>query len=530
MKKRFDSFKMSEENKEKQKSLPVTDFYDLVIKIDSFRNLKKKEQGDYGWDILSSKDFDYDTRTKEELVRIGVVGNGNRGKSFILSKLTNFKIPSGFGIKTEGISLKYPDMKTKDGKGMVIIDSAGFETPLLESFDCKLDSLSNLDAKETNTKINDLAKDRAILEVFIQKYVLAYSDIIIAVVGQLTYSEQQLLLRIKRENTKKTIFIVHNLLNLETKQQVTDYIDNVLKKSLTFQIDEIKMTNLDQNKNVDDTVLNQTYYHEQYTDNNDNNKKLYTIEHLIMAKEGTEAGNYYNQSAISFLATNTTTTTKLKKYPVIATIKKYLHNMSNDIFESSIPQKNIIDGEVTIDNIKKNKLYIDGYNKDIILKSINIDSLGFKSFLGRIYRIYQPSYCLYIVDNVDKLPIKKTKSELQIEGDKPYYILVLIVEIPGELEDPNIIPNIEINNGFVFFKLEGSRKTNKKETEINSNRYDCYYSSIKEGLFSLCISIKPENIMLPLTEPIFKNYENGLLTYYYIGCKPEDETEEIDLD
>ena len=98
---------MSEENKEKQKSLSVTDFYDLVFRIDSCRNLKKKEQGDYGWDILSSKDFDYDTRTKEELVRIGVVGNGNSVKSFILSKLTNFKVPSGFSNKTEGISIKY---------------------------------------------------------------------------------------------------------------------------------------------------------------------------------------------------------------------------------------------------------------------------------------------------------------------------------------------------------------------------------------------------------------------------------------
>ena len=519
---------MSEENKEKQKSLPVTDFYDLVIKIDSFRNLKKKEQGDYGWDILYSKDFEYDKRTKEERVRIGVVGNGNSVKSFILSKLTNFKVPSGFSNKTEGISIKYSDMKTKDGKGIgiVIIDSAGSETPLPESFDCKLDSLSNLDAKETNTKINDLAKDRAILEVFIQKYVLAYSDIIIAVVGQLTYSEQQLLLRMKRENTKKKIFIVHNLLNLETKQQVTDYIDNVLKKSLTFQIDEIKMTNLDQNKNVDDTVLNQTYYHEQYTDNNDNNKKLYTIEHLIMAKEGTEAGNYYNQSTINFLSTNTTTTTKLNKYPVKATIKNYLIKMSGDFFESSIPKENIKIGEVTINNIKKNKLYIDGYSKDIILKSINIDSLGFSSFLGRSY---QPSYCLYIVDNVDKLPIKKTKSELQIEGDKPYYILVLIVEIPGELEDPNIIPKVDTHIDFVF-KLEGSRKINKKETEITPNRYDCYYSSIKDGLFSLCISIKPEDISLKSTDPIFKNYENGLLTYYYIGSKSEGETEEIELD
>ena len=329
----------------------------------------------------------------------------------------------------------------------------------------------------------------------------------------------------KRENTKKKIFIVHNLLNFETKQQVTDYIDNVLKKSLTFQIDERSMTTLEENKEVDDTVLNQTYYHEQYTDNNDN-KKSCTIEHLIMAKEGTEAGNYYNQSAINFLSINITYTTKLKKYPVKTTIKNYLYKMSSDFFdffESSIPKDNIIVGEVTIDNIKKNKLYIDGYNKDIILKSINIDSLGFSSFLGRIY---QPSYCLYIVDNVDKLPIKKTKSELKIEGDKPYYILVLIVDIPGELEDPNIIPRVETNIEFVF-KLEGSRKIKKNETEINPNRYNCYYSSIKEGLFSLCISVKPENIYLQSTVPIFNNYENGLLTYYYIG---EDETEEIDLD
>ena len=310
---------------------------------------------------------------------------------------------------------------------------------------------------------------------------------------------------------------------METKKQVTDYIDNVLKKSLTFQIDETSMAYLDENKKVDSTVLNQTYYHEQYTDNNDNTK-LYTIEHLIMAKEGTEAGNYYNQSVIDFLSINTTYTIKLKKYPVKTTIKNYLCKMSSDFFESSIPQKNIIDGEVTIDNIKKNKLYIDGYNKDIILKLINFDSFGFKSFLGRIYH---PNYCFYFVDNVDKLPIKKTKSELKIEGDKPYYIFVLIVDISGELEDPNIIPKVYTNNYFVF-KLEGSRKIKKNETEINPNRYDCYYSSIKEGLFSLCISIKPENIYLPSTVPIFNNYENGLLTYYYIGSEIEDDVE-IDL-
>ena len=508
--------------------MEVSDFYDIVVRIDSFRNLKKKKHGDYGWDILYSKDFDYSKRTREELVRIGVVGNRNRGKSFILSKLTNMNVPSGFSIKTEGISIKYPDTKTKDGNGIVIIDSAGFETPLLESFDFKLDSVSKLDVKETMTKMNDLVNDRALIEVFILKYVLDYSNIIIAVVGQLTYSEQQLLLRIKRENLKKKIIIVHNLLYLDTKKQVTDYINNVLKQSLTFDIDEKTMTTLDENNKVVDTVLNQTYYHEEYLVPNNNN--TYTIDHLIMAREGTEAGNYYNQSAIQFLSNNINTTSKLKKFPVKTSIKNYLYSMSSDFFETSIPKPKkgekgvIIDGEVTIDNVKKNKIYIDGYNKDLVLKSKNNDSRKLLSFLD----IYQPNYCLYITDNIRKLPIKMAIAELH---EIPFCILVLIVEIPGELENPNIIPRVDIQTDFIIFKLEGSRKINKKNNENKHKGYDCYYSSFKDGFFSLDIKINPDTLMLGSTFPIFHYYENGILTYYYHMYREEElDDDEIEFE
>ena len=526
--------------------MEVSDFYDIVVRIDSFRNLKKKKHGDYGWDLLYSKDFDYSKRTKEKLAKIGVVGNRNSGKSFILSKLTNMNVPSGFNIKTEGISIKYPDMKSKNGQGTVIIDStrfeipfliidsAGFETPLLESFDFKLDNLSKLDVKETMTKMNDLVNDRALIEVFILKYVLDYSDIIIAVVGQLTYSEQQLLLRIKRENPKKKIIIVHNLLFLDTKKQVTDYINNVLKQSFTFNIEESNMISLDKNNKVDDTVSNQTYYVEYIVD-------YYTqrIDHLIMAREGTEAGNYYNQSAIQFLSNTINTTSKLKKFPVKALIKNYLYSMSSDVFTTSIPKPKkgekgvIIDGEVTIDNVKKNKIYIDGYNKDLVLKpwANNIRDLELHFFSRKLLSfldIYQPNYCLYITDNIEKLPIKKNGDELQIYTDKPYYILVLIVEIPGELEDPNIIPRVDIQTDFIIFKIEGSRKINKKN---NENKHKGYYSSFKDGFFSLDIKIKPDILMLSSPPfPFFRYYENGILTYYYQMYDQREEDEEIDFD
>ena len=50
---------MSKPSKETQDKKEVSNFYDMVIKIDSFRNLKKKESGHFGWDIIYGKDFNY---------------------------------------------------------------------------------------------------------------------------------------------------------------------------------------------------------------------------------------------------------------------------------------------------------------------------------------------------------------------------------------------------------------------------------------------------------------------------------------
>ena len=44
------------------------------------------------------------------------MGNGNRGKSFLLSKISGFDFPTGYSVKTKGISIKYPEKKTKIAK------------------------------------------------------------------------------------------------------------------------------------------------------------------------------------------------------------------------------------------------------------------------------------------------------------------------------------------------------------------------------------------------------------------------------
>ena len=61
-------------------------------------------------------------------------------------------------------------------------------------------------------------------EMFLQNFIMYNSDIIIIVVGILTYTEQKLLNRIKEEisqnRLKKTLYIIHNLITYTSKEQV----------------------------------------------------------------------------------------------------------------------------------------------------------------------------------------------------------------------------------------------------------------------------------------------------------------------
>ena len=66
-------------------SAPQTqkDFYDAVVLIDSIKSIKK------GWKVNMTEKGkkNYEKYKNEKIVKIGVVGNANKGKSFILSKI-----------------------------------------------------------------------------------------------------------------------------------------------------------------------------------------------------------------------------------------------------------------------------------------------------------------------------------------------------------------------------------------------------------------------------------------------------------
>ena len=100
-----------------------TTIYDLIININSITGILK------GWDIKYSKvgkeKANYSKRNPTKI--FSVIGNKDRGKSFILSKVAKRNLPSGFSVTTKGLSISFPTFDN-----IALLDSVGFESPLLE--------------------------------------------------------------------------------------------------------------------------------------------------------------------------------------------------------------------------------------------------------------------------------------------------------------------------------------------------------------------------------------------------------------
>ena len=66
-------------------------------------------------------------------------------------------MPSGTSIKTEGLSIKYPDLEGFKDRKIVLIDSAGLETPVLKENNENLELSNNIINKDNEKKFkNDL--------------------------------------------------------------------------------------------------------------------------------------------------------------------------------------------------------------------------------------------------------------------------------------------------------------------------------------------------------------------------------------
>ena len=438
--------------KESKDEINAINFYDVIVNIQSIKDIIK------GWHIKVNKNKNYENMIKEKVLKIGVLGNSNKGKSFILSRISKIELPTGTSIKTEGLSIKYPELELYKDRKIVLLDSAGFEAPVLEEKnDKKYD-------QNDNDYFKEKSREKMITELFLQNYILHNSDILIVVVGLLTYSEQKLLNKIKRDLIKaklnKTLYVIHNLMTFVTTKQVDDYINNTLLKCSTFKLE--KQTKVTSKL----TIENGVSYFEK------NNGLI--IYHLIFANEYSDAGKYYNGYTLKFLEDLYKTYTNLESFDIKTTLIKRFKEVSKEIIEK-------VEEDLDFDESQKDIIKLIK-PKEIVLKKCLIDELGFQNLKTNGF---EPPYNYYTKNNQ----------------------MIVKVEAPGNC---SLKSSIYYSGEYVIIKLEGIKENDREPYPINKN----IFNNRETGKFSLDIPLKFEEYMIRNVEPKIIN-KNGVFILCY---------------
>ena len=394
--------------------------YDLVLQINSIEQLEK-----VGWPVeFGEKGKEkYEKLKNENCVIIGVSGNKNRGKSFLLKRISGFEVKSGHLDTTEGISANFPDFKDEEEgkKNIIILDTAGQENPLVREGDNS--GSEELNKMQLDDKIREIARDQLGCEYILSEFILEKATVIILVLEQLSYAEQMMLKNITQQlnNKKKKLLVIHNLMNLNSIEEIKGFIENTLLKSLTFKLKRKEMGLFEKKENVNN------YYYRQL-DKENNNLEIY---HLIFGnEENPKIKKYYNDPLIDFI----------RKFVKTGYAVKFdlIEEFKNFFIEHSLKISNIkLNKSILIYDKNKEIISLRGINK-LKLKGITHDEKGLHNLIGnamelpyRTYILNENSNYYFCVETEIYGEIQKEKINIHIDSVKDCFI----INILGTLSD-----------------------------------------------------------------------------------------------
>ena len=441
--------KIKELNYNNDKNI-IENFYDIIVNINSLISIKN------GWQIKFSHYYlkNMNILKNKKFGVIGLIGNSNKGKSFILSKLVGSKISPGTTINTEGLCFKYLDTNQNLNhlnQAYIILDAKGLNEPILENINNYYDTTAR--------------------NLFLQNFIIFYSDILLLVVDYLTFSEQKLINQvknnIKRGNKFKKLIIIHNLKTYRTIKDIKYYINNVLLKSFSF--------NLRKNEKVTSKKVN-IIKGEYFTESLE---KYINIFHLIFAAENSEAGNYYNSFAKNFILTHFNNIADFSEFDVFENIKSNFSLQSKIYFEQIIKKEDFLSTKEIINR----KLFSLIKPKEIKIKCNLFEDLGLQ-VLEENY--FEPKYS-----------IVKTKKDFEIK-----------IELPGNIKVDIYRPKY-INN-ITSINIVGHKYRDKDPKEENNNIIDIR----NYGKFHLKINLETQDCIINPNIKYYK-FDKGLLILRY---------------
>ncbi len=320
--------------------------------------------------------------------------------------------------------------------------------------------------EEEDIEFEQYSRDKLITEFFLQKFIIYKSNILILVVGSISLTEQKLLSRVKAEvesmDKAKQIYVIHNLKNFSTREQVNDYIENTLKKLYKIEIEEIKKQNImkkkGENEDDDNNYFN-TFFVEK-------GKK---VIHLLFINEYSKEAKYYNVPTIEFIQKEIEVIKNREKFSIIDDCKNFLVKISEEIMEENPRLEKLI----TVEEEKYDRIVLKDMSK-ITLKKFVVDEMG------------------YTLNNDSNSP--KYSYYINIEEN----ILYINIELPG---GGSIQPFLEVVSGYYIFIFEGEKKGDiaiEEDKKNEKNKLIMKKNLRKSNKFKLEIKIPNSVIQITL--------------------------------
>ena len=440
------------ENKGKgKKNNEYDELYDFIIDINSIEKLNDGWVIHYNGDEKKTEKTRNVIKSKEQTI-ISILGHSNRGKTYILGRISSVQLNPGYDKTTKGISGKI------FAEHAIFLDTVGTNAPLL------IEDIKN-DPRDKDHFNSDIVEKFNLFQIItnyiIQTYVIQYADILLCVIGMLTTSEQRFLNKIKKICAgKKKLIVIHNLIHLFNKKQIEEYINIYLKRSITYDLREIIIPNVNNNKNKD-------YFNKYYIEINKDEEQDFEVLHFIMAndteKDGKNEGRFFNSPTIDFIR-NKINQTINKGIDIHEKLIEHIKNISNQVLENNIENVEI--------SVISNSQSLIKCNGQIKPKKITADVLDNIFFISNDY---EPPYRYYRNENIFTIeiqicaPIKDEKIIIDydyIEESEELYFNITGERDLEENEEKNIFYEIYNKRTWKTFKVEF--KINMKDYNIES--------------------------------------------------------------
>ena len=245
---------------------------------------------------------------------------------------------------------------------------------------------------------------------------------------------------------KKYLYVIHNLQSFINKEQVQDYIKNILMNSATFNLEGKKEIIMDDIFDMDEENNNENL--ELKEEEEDDTPEYYTgiyksltVIHLIFINDNCEEksfNNFTKKKMETFFNISQRT-----EFNIQEQIKNKILQLLKDYCKNEIKEENL--------KIEENKE--EKNSRKIFYKSD--ESLKLKRYLkndeSNTRSELKPKYSYYISN-------KEGKEKLNI-----------LIEAPGEITDEKISPRKTTNNKNYLIQYKGKKSLNEEEMKQKDN-------------------------------------------------------------